>query len=214
MKPILVPSLHIPENTTSFSVLASYLADVPTHTISHVNWPQEYPYKPEVTFKIAYTATHLYLQYQVQEELVRANYMRPNENVWEDSCVEFFLSFDQKKTYYNLEFNVLGTGLIGYGSADKKTRQRMDSATIEQVTTFTEVVQRNGQKLWSLFLEIPLTVFKFEADTTLKGKTLQANFYKCGDHLPKPHFISWSPIDYPTPNFHQPQFFGDLTFDS
>ena len=31
------------------------------------------------------------------------------------------------------------------------------------------------------------------------GTTLRANVYKCGDDLPVPHFISWSPIHPPSP---------------
>ena len=42
------------------------------------------------------------------------------------------------------------------------------------------------------------------------GGVLYANFYKCGDDTPQPHFISWSPIDLPKPDFHAPQFFGVL----
>ncbi|WP_262895053.1 carbohydrate-binding family 9-like protein, partial [Parabacteroides distasonis] len=25
-----------------------------------------------------------------------------------------------------------------------------------------------------------------------------------------PHFVSWSPIDLPEPNFHCPEFFGEI----
>ena len=42
------------------------------------------------------------------------------------------------------------------------------------------------------------------------GTTLRANVYKCGDDLPVPHFISWSPIHTPEPSFHQPTFFGEI----
>jgi hypothetical protein len=40
-----------------------------------------------------------------------------------------------------------------------------------------------------------------------------ANFYKCGDETPEPHFLSWNPIDLPKPNFHVPQFFGQLELE-
>ena len=44
-------------------------------------------------------------------------------------------------------------------------------------------------------------------------KTLRANLYKCGDKLCSPHFLSWSKVELEKPNFHSPQFFGELTFD-
>ena len=47
----------------------------------------------------------------------------------------------------------------------------------------------------------------------LNGKTMRANFYKCGDLLQTPHFLSWAPIDLPQPKFHCPEFFGEVTFE-
>ena len=41
----------------------------------------------------------------------------------------------------------------------------------------------------------------------------KGNFYKCGDMLSKPHFLSWNPIDTPSPDFHVPASFGLLTFE-
>ena len=42
-------------------------------------------------------------------------------------------------------------------------------------------------------------------------QTLRANFYKCADKTKRPHFVSWRPIDLPKPDFHCPQFFGEIT---
>ena len=48
---------------------------------------------------------------------------------------------------------------------------------------------------------------------TLDGARMKANFYKCGDKLQTPHFLSWNRIDLPSPNFHRPDFFGTLEFE-
>ena len=47
----------------------------------------------------------------------------------------------------------------------------------------------------------------------LYGARMKANFYKCGDKLQTPHFLSWNRIDLPSPNFHRPDFFGTLEFE-
>lgn len=47
----------------------------------------------------------------------------------------------------------------------------------------------------------------------LDGKTMKGNFYKCGDKLQTPHFLSWSPIGLERPMFHCPAFFGTLSFE-
>ena len=43
--------------------------------------------------------------------------------------------------------------------------------------------------------------------------SIRANFYKCGDKTAHPHYLSWSPIDTPKPDFHRPDFFGELLLD-
>ena len=46
-----------------------------------------------------------------------------------------------------------------------------------------------------------------------RGEVLKGNFYKCGDKTAIPHFGMWSPIDSEKPNFHQPQFFGEMVIE-
>jgi hypothetical protein len=41
---------------------------------------------------------------------------------------------------------------------------------------------------------------------------MRANFYKCGDKTKRAHFLSWNPIDIAKPDFHRPDFFGEITF--
>jgi hypothetical protein len=47
----------------------------------------------------------------------------------------------------------------------------------------------------------------------MKGKKCRANFYKCGDDLPEPHFLAWNMINTEEPDFHRPEFFGTLEFN-
>ena len=42
------------------------------------------------------------------------------------------------------------------------------------------------------------------------GMTWRANFYKCGDKTPMPHWASWAPIT--ATNFHLPDCFQPLKF--
>jgi hypothetical protein len=72
--------------------------------------------------------------------------------------------------------------------------------------------EKNGNQVsdWSLYLEIPKHLLRFDAKESLSQKIFKANFYKCGDLTDEPHFLSWNPISAPKPNFHVPQFFGQL----
>lgn len=202
-----VPKIHLP--SINFESLRFAFRELDWHPIANAPWQNEFPYVPTVKFQIAYDSEHIFIHYFVQEEFVKANYIRANENVWEDSCVEFFISFDNKETYYNFEFNALGTGLIGYGPAIKSERNRLTAEEIDTVDAYTQLRKINGKKEWEVGLVIPKAIF---GDVSLQGNTFHANFYKCGDGLPNPHFLAWNPINLPKPNFHRPDFFGELNF--
>lgn len=206
---LLVNTVSNEDLTLDYMVLKNTFDTVSNHHIDKCPWSEDYPYQPAVSFKIVHSADYIALYYHVQEDFVKAQAIRANENVWEDSCVEFFFSLDNKQTYYNFEFNVLGTGLIGYGPGVKTERNRLSATQIDSVDTLTQLVKRNGKKVWEIFLVIPKDLFPA---VDFESNTFHGNFYKCGDALPQAHFITWSTIDYPKPNFHLPQFFGELKF--
>jgi len=194
--------------------LDKLFAPVQAQQLSFAPWVETFPYRPLVSFKLCYTDRYLCLEYRVLEDFIKAAAYEHNQAVWEDSCVEMFISFDQLQTYYNIEFNPLGNGLVGYGSADKKNRKRLTADLVDRIQVYTSIqrVQRNKQ--WITRLLIPIDLFQVgeQALTSLQDRTAHANFYKCGDQLPKPHFLSWMDIKNPTPNFHLPQFFGQIKF--
>lgn len=189
------------------------LEECPVNHIDQVSW-KRYPYRPDVTFKIAYSDQVIALKFEVNEKYLRVNTFQTNGPVWEDSCVEFFISF-QNSYYYNLEFNALGIGLIGYGSNERSLRKRLPNRLIENVKSFSRINSLNDKNgvNWSLTLYIPLEIFKYETFQSFKGLSCSANFYKCGDLLPDPHYLSWSPISSPEPNFHLSEFFGNIKFE-
>lgn len=196
----------------SYGVWAKVFEGEEVHLIGQASWREEFPYTPDASFQILHTDDHVVLHYLIEEEDIKAVHTRTNEAVWEDSCVEFFVSFDQGEHYFNVEFNVLGAGLIGFGSVDKPSRRRLSEEVVAQVSTFTTVRNVRSQKSWGLVLVLPAEIL-LQGATSLRGIDASANFYKCGDKLPKPHFLSWSSIDFPKPNFHLPQFFGKIKFE-
>lgn len=196
---------------SSITTLSKSLDALEQIPIKQQPWPQ-FAYKPNVSFAIGYTARSIIIKYQVAENEVRALNTMPNSPVYEDSCVEAFIAFDDTG-YYNFEFNCLGTALAGFGSG-RTDRTPLDTTIISQIqstSTFTRT--ENGIYNWTLALNIPFTVFVHHNIKQLEGTQCRANFYKCGDLLPKPHFLSWTAIDAPEPNFHLPEFFGTLQFN-
>lgn len=198
--------------TNSYPSWKEKLSGLNWNTLSHNNWPQEFPYTPEVRFQIGHTDDAIVLHFEVNEEYIRAAHILPNSQVWTDSCVEFFLSLDGRQHYYNFEFNVLGAAVIGYGPGIKAERQRLTDEQVLSVSTYSNVIREASGNSWALIFVIPKTIFG-DLSITWNNRQAHANFYKCGDELPKPHFISWQPIDHPSPNFHLPQFFGEIVFE-
>ena len=61
---------------------------------------------------------------------------------------------------------------------------------------------------WRVTVVIPFSLIGVDPENL--PERLRANFYKCGDETAHPHFLSWSPIGTPSPDFHRPEFFGEL----
>jgi len=180
-------------------------------------WPvyPEYYDLPKVSFKIAHGNDCIFIKYDVEEHEVLARYRNTNDPVYKDSCVEFFIAFNNENSYYNLEFNRLGTCLGGFG-AFGETRTSLPAKLLETIRYERSILQKKGGPEptinWTLMLVIPIQIFCFHQADVLKGRKCRLNFYKCGDDLTQPHFLAWKNIVTPQPDFHQPDFFGDAIF--
>ena len=185
--------------------------------IDHANWLETYPYKPQVEFRIAHTDNAILLHYKVSEASVRAKHNKDNDSVWTDTCVEFFIVPAGDGIYYNIECNCIGTILMGAGSS-RAHRERASQAVMDKVQRWSSLGcepydEQFGETSWNVALIIPYSVFFKHHITSLDGKTVSANFYKCGDELQIPHYLSWNPVPIEKPDFHRPEFFGMLEFE-
>jgi hypothetical protein len=192
-------------------------AQMPAHPIACVSWEKDYPYAPKVEVRLAHTPSHLLLHYSVQEKSIRAKYTQYNQRVWTDSCVEFFVSFDGNKTYYNFEFSCIGTPLLRYNvrphEGDLASPEALDGILTGSSLGKQPIAEvRNGDVSWELAVAIPYATFFAHQLTGLRGMVASGNCYKCGDELAEPHYLSLFPIHTPTPDFHTPEFFQPLKF--
>ena len=186
------------------------------NAIACVNWA-EFPYQPEVKFRAAHTGDAILLHYQVTEASVRAVALADDGRVWEDACVEFFLSPEGNDFYYNFECNC-ATKLLLHGGPAGGERPTASEEVLKSVKRWSSLgtepfEERVGECTWEVALVIPASaIFRHEIET-FNGKTMRANFYKCGDKLQTPHFLSWAPIELPKPKLHCPEFFGEIVFE-
>ena len=182
--------------------------------VAQVNWPDEYPYCPEVAFRMAWCPEGIVLHYRVSEQSARATYGEDDGKVCTDSCVECFIRNADSDAYYNIECNCVGTLVIGLRGKDI-ARRHLSLDAMAQVKRWASLGrepfgERPEPTAWELALVIPATVFESYPIHLEEGGKLRANFYKCGDDLPVPHFVSWNPIHTEKPNFHRPECFGEL----
>ena len=180
------------------------------------NWPTAFPYTPKVDVRIAHTGQSIILNYRVEEDSVQA-VAADNGKVWEDSCCEFFSIPASDGVYYNIECNCAGQMLIGSG-AGRKDRERASQQVLDTVKRWSTLgcgpfAEKDAPAVWQLVLVIPASAFFKHHITSFAGTTIRANFYKCGDKIRKQHYLSWNPINLPRPNFHCPEFFGEVEFE-
>ncbi|MBE9586132.1 hypothetical protein IM792_16885 [Mucilaginibacter sp. JRF] len=181
------------------------------HTLAPALWSESIP-NVSAAFSLAYGDDHLYIKYYITEPAVKATCYRPNEPVYKDSCVEFFIAFDDDVKYYNLEFNCAGTCLGQYGS-NRTDREFLPASLLSQIKHVT--ILRgvpNGGIAWELTLAVPLSVFKYHPLLKLSCCKARINAYKCGDDLDQPHHLCWSQIQSIEPNFHRSEYFKRVLF--
>ncbi|MDA0839967.1 MAG: carbohydrate-binding family 9-like protein [Planctomycetota bacterium] len=191
------------------NLLGEFMGDQPEH-------------RPVVEFKIAYDAQFLYVTFKVGDRYVRAVANHYQDSVCWDSCVEFFFTPgpDVSEGYFNLEVNCGGTALFHF---QKKQGQGVvpipesDFNRIQIAHSQPETVEQElaGPVTWTLGYALPFDILRHyrSFEEPASGVTWRANFYKCGDRTSHPHWLTWSPVDNPRPNFHLPDFFGKVQFE-
>lgn len=215
MKTLKVPKQHISQCETILDRIKLLHEAGSEAKIDQVNWKKDFPKSLPVSLRVAHDGEKIYLFYEITGEAVRAVNMNDFGSVWEDSCVEFFMQRDGETVYRNFECNIQGTLL----AARHETREiaeplKEHMASIVRFSTIQHRYENDRQvKDWTMYLEIPKQAMGFTAQETLSAQKIRANFYKCGDKTPEPHFISWNPIDLPSPDFHVPRFFGILEME-
>lgn len=174
-----------------------------------VNWP-EYPYAPKASFRVAHSDEVLAVMFEVEERNVRAVTMDDNGPVWEDSCVELFVADPADEGYFNFEMNCIGSVLAAHRYSRNSARH-FDGACMHRIRRITSLPHATIDSRGDALRWWGVEVIPFELMGWISApRRLRANFYKCGDKCEQPHFLSWAPITTPQPDFHRPEFFGEV----
>ena len=184
--------------------------------IDKVNWADTFPFCPETSVELSNNHETLFLTFRVKGEQVRAVTTEDQGPVWEDSCVEFFCRVPGEKRYFNFETNCIGAMVASHRVSRGEDIVRLTPEEMSRIrrhcTYPREAVEASSPCDWEVSLEIPLSLI-FRNRQPVFPQPLEANFYKCGDKTPQPHYVSWQPIPLPKPDFHRPEFFGEIMLE-
>lgn len=182
-------------------------SQVPAAAISNRLWSNVDGITPSA--QVTWDEDALYVRLQTSEENILRRFTGDMDMVCEDSCLEFFFCPEATgDRYLNFEVNPNGSLYLGFGRPgnDRCRLYRKDFRKLLSITPF----EINGG--WGVEMRIPVSFVQiFAPEFSLhSGLTLRGNFFKCGDDTAAPHYMAWNPVDVPNPNFHLPQFFGEL----
>lgn len=214
------PSLSVPfipelDNLSKDEIISRLEEAGARRTIDCLNWKEQFPYRPLTTIAVAHSGNFIYIDFFVRCNYLRAVNFENNSSVHQDSCVEFFVCPDGNLPYYNFEFNCIGTAHAACRQ-DRHSGRQLTDAQLDSIKRFPSCGTRPFQELeglfsWNLLVAIPLELMNLRFDGSPIEMT--GNFYKCADLTDAPHFLSWSPISTPEPDFHRPEFFGRITLE-
>jgi hypothetical protein len=190
--------------------------EVPEVMVSNYPWGNEYT--PRAEFRMYYTNTDFHIRFQAYEQEIKAEYLRINDPVYKDSCVEFFVNPNpgaDERYMKNFEMNPLGVMLVGLGTG-RHDRIRLKPEEISRLTVRPSLDQEGVRQYrgdsWTNELVIPLDfLHHYYGEIPFRqGWEMKGNFYKCGDDTRVPHYGCWHRIGTDRPDFHRPEYFGSI----
>ena len=177
---------------------------------------------PRTMARLSWDDQCLHVIFRVEDRYVRAVVDRYQGPVCTDSCVELFFTpgTDARAGYFNIEMNCGGTMLFHFQVVPRQNQVPLSPAELERVQvahTLPKIVEPeiDAPTVWTVEYRVPFDLLgKYypAAKTPAPGVVWKANLYKCGDATSHPHWLTWSYVDRPRPDFHVPTSFGTLLF--
>ncbi|MBQ9937663.1 MAG: hypothetical protein IJO86_04975 [Oscillospiraceae bacterium] len=181
--------------------------DIEKINIDRFCW--RYDYKPTTYGQIVLVENEGFVvKMTCFEKNPKAVYKNFFEDVYKDSCMEFFACFDNKSTaYVNCEMNSLGASIMSIGKPD------CERVPFDEILGHVPSVEPEiNEDSWSVTLKLPLEdIYKLYGKINFeKGYKFTGNMFKCGDETEYEHYGMWCRSIAVIPQFHRVEYFGDL----
>lgn len=178
------------------------------------------PPPPRAEVRLLYSPERLYVRFHALERSIVGRNLEYQGPVCQDSCVEFFVS-PAGPDYLNFETNCVGTLLLfrckpyrRFAPVAAETAAGIRIATSLPKGRAIPEPAPGPAEGYVVEYSVPFSLFSEETGCAVPrpGTVWKANFYKCADLGPEPAWGSWSPVGAPKPDFHCPEYFGELRF--
>lgn len=215
MKTLKIPYLEALNNIDVESAGDILEEDGQRDAVEILNWSTQYPYRPITNFTIARSNDSVFIKYNVHGSMIRAVYSNDQEPVNEDSCVEFFCQVPGNDKYMNFEFNCIGTCKASKRVSRNKDVTPFSKEELAMIKRYPSLGRRafnemEGMFEWEVTVKIPLRIMGIDPGNL--PQKITGNFYKCADGTSYKHYVTWNPVKTEIPDFHRPEFFGELYF--
>ncbi|HVM48357.1 MAG TPA: carbohydrate-binding family 9-like protein [Candidatus Acidoferrum sp.] len=186
--------------------------------------PESSDHHPRTFARLLHSGSGLHGIFQVHDRHVRCVRTAYFDQVWKDSCVEFFVQPRPDRGYFNLECNCGGAHLCSYITNPERTPDGFKEFTKLPASIGGRIQVRSSLPpriepeitepvVWTLAFYAPFELFEayVGALEPVSGQAWRANFHKCADESSHPHWGTWAPLE--ALNFHDPKCFGSLAFE-
>ena len=150
-------------------------------SVACCNWPEAFPYTPEMNLRLFHTGSHLVLDYTVHEACTAARVREDLGEVWTDSCCEFFLQPRGEGNYYNIEATCIGRVLIGWRPG-REGAVHAPKGLLDNVLRYPSLgsepfEEKVGDNHWRLTLAVPVEALFADRLKTFSGIFSVLSFY-------------------------------------
>ncbi|MDO5571164.1 MAG: carbohydrate-binding family 9-like protein [Bacteroidales bacterium] len=207
---------YLPEiENIDLDKISNFLDDkVHSQIIECNNWPKIYSYKPITYVKFARGEKNLFVSFSINGNSLKAVNSCDQTPVEEDSSISIALKNPINSNYYLFDFNCIGTCFASKGT-DPNAMELFKKEELNLIKRYSDIGKRpfyemEGLFSWEITVSLPLSLI--DVDVLNLPKDMECNFGKIATQTSLPHFLTWNPVNSPSPTMVYPDSFGKLVF--
>ena len=173
--------------------------------------------RSQTDFRAVWDDANLYLSFVCVDSEIVAKHTERDAFVYEDDCVEAFLSSgNDLRRYFEFEVNPLNAVMDASvfpnpEGTDKVVDYSWNCDGIEVAVRKADLLPHAGGKqcTWTVEMAMPFSQIGRDRRAPKPGEQWRANFYRC-EYAGEEEYLAWSPPLLES--FHTPERFGYLVF--